>query len=44
MCKMRSAMKIETNGKYAWHTDLYDDVGELLGENIRSGGPSSTRT
>ena len=30
-------MRIETSGKYAWRTDLYDDVGELLGENTRSG-------
>lgn len=30
-------MRIETSGKYAWRTDLYDDVGELLDENTRSG-------
>jgi hypothetical protein len=30
-------MRIETSGKYAWRTDLYDDIGELLGENTRSG-------
>jgi hypothetical protein len=30
-------MRIETSGKYAWRTDLYDDIGELLGESTRSG-------
>ena len=30
-------MRTETSGKYAWRTELYDDVGELLGENTRSG-------
>ena len=30
-------MRIETSGKYACRTDLYDSVGELLGENTRSG-------
>ena len=35
-------MRIETSGKYAWRTDLYDDVGELLGENTRSGAVDGT--
>lgn len=30
-------MRINTDGKYAWRTDLYDRVGELLGESTRSG-------
>ncbi|MFC6907242.1 DUF7692 domain-containing protein [Halalkalicoccus tibetensis] len=30
-------MRINTDGKYAWRTDLYDRVGEQLGENTRSG-------
>lgn len=30
-------MRIETTGDYAWRTDLYDDVGDQLGENTRSG-------
>ena len=30
-------MRIETSGKYAWRTDLYDDTGDLLDENTRSG-------
>jgi hypothetical protein len=30
-------MRIETSGKYEWRTDLYDDAGDLLGENTRSG-------
>lgn len=30
-------MRIETSGEYAWRIDLYDDVGELLDENTRSG-------
>lgn len=30
-------MRINTDGKYAWRTDLYDRVGELLDENTRSG-------
>lgn len=33
----QQSMRIETNGEYAWRTDLYDDVGKLLGENTRSG-------
>ena len=37
MCKNRRPMRIQTNGDYAWHTDLYDDVGDLLGEPTRSG-------
>lgn len=30
-------MRIETSGKYEWRTDLYDDVGDRLGEATRSG-------
>ena len=30
-------MRIETSGKYDWRTDLYDETGDLLGENTRSG-------
>ena len=30
-------MRIETSGKYAWLTDLDDNVGDLLDENTRSG-------
>ena len=30
-------MRIETSGKYEWRTDLYDDVGDQLGESTRSG-------
>lgn len=36
-CAKFDGMRIETGGKYAWRTDLYDDVGELLGESTRSG-------
>ena len=30
-------MRIETTGDYVWRTDPYDDVGDRLGENTRSG-------
>jgi len=30
-------MRIETTGRYSWRTDLYDDVGDHLDENTRSG-------
>lgn len=30
-------MRIETTGDYAWRTDLYDDAGDTLDENTRSG-------
>ena len=30
-------MRIETSGDYEWRTDLYDDVGDQLGESTRSG-------
>jgi hypothetical protein len=30
-------MRIKTTGDYAWRTDFYDDVGDQLGENTRSG-------
>ena len=30
-------MRINTDGWYQYRTDLYDDVGALLGENTRSG-------
>lgn len=30
-------MRIRTNGKYEWRTDLYDDVAEQLDEQTRSG-------
>ncbi|MCL7417443.1 MAG: hypothetical protein M8354_06350 [Halalkalicoccus sp.] len=30
-------MRINTSDKYEWRTDLYDRVGDLLGENTRSG-------
>jgi hypothetical protein len=30
-------MRIQTSGDYEWRLDLYDDVGDLLGENTRSG-------
>jgi hypothetical protein len=29
---------IETSGKYAWRTDLYKDVGQLLDEDALRGG------
>ena len=34
---MRRSMRIETTGDYVWRTDLYDGVGDRLGENTRSG-------
>ena len=37
MCKISGPMRIETSGKYEWRTDLYDDVGDQLGESTRSG-------
>jgi hypothetical protein len=30
-------MRIRTSGNYEYRLGLYDDVGELLGENTRSG-------
>lgn len=30
-------MRIRTNGKFAWRTDLYDHVQDLLGETSRVG-------
>ena len=30
-------MRIRTNGKFAWRTDLYDHVKRLLGETSRVG-------
>ena len=30
-------MRIETSGDYVWRTDLYDDIGNRLGESTRSG-------
>ena len=30
-------MRINTDGHYQWRMDLYDRVGELLGESTRSG-------
>ena len=30
-------MRIETTGDYSWRTDLYDDAGDALDENTRSG-------
>lgn len=30
-------MRIQTDGNYDWRLDLYDDVGEVLDENTRSG-------
>jgi len=30
-------MRIRTSGDYEWRFGLYDDVGELLDENTRSG-------
>lgn len=30
-------MRVKTDGRFAWRTDLYDRVGELLGESTRSG-------
>ena len=35
-------MRINTDGGYAWRTDLYDRVGEQLGENTRSGAIDGT--
>ena len=34
-------MRIETSGDYDWRLGLYDDVGELLEENTRSGAIDS---
>lgn len=31
-------MRIRTNDKFEWRTDLYDDVADMLGESTRSGG------
>lgn len=31
-------MRIRTNDKFEWRTDLDDDVADLLGESTRSGG------
>ena len=36
MCKNRG-MRIETDGRYEWRTDLYDEAGGLLNERTRSG-------
>jgi hypothetical protein len=30
-------MRIRTSGDYEWRLGLYDDVGDLLNENTRSG-------
>lgn len=30
-------LRIETSGDYAWRLDLYDEMGEQLGESTRSG-------
>lgn len=30
-------MRINSSDAYEWRTDLYDDVGDLLNENTRSG-------
>ena len=30
-------MRIRSSGKFAYREDLYDDVGDRLGENTRSG-------
>ncbi len=30
-------MRIKMIGNYSWRLDLYDDVGDLLGESTRSG-------
>lgn len=30
-------MRINTDDKYAWRLDLYDQAGEQLGESTRSG-------
>lgn len=30
-------VRINTDGKFEWRKDLYDDVAEALGENTRSG-------
>lgn len=30
-------MRIETSGNYAWPTDLWDDIGELLRESTWNG-------
>lgn len=36
MCK-NGAMRINTGDGYEWRIDLYEDVGEQLGESTRSG-------
>jgi len=36
-CAKSRAMRIRTSGDYEWRLGLYDDVGELLDENTRSG-------
>ena len=38
---MYRLMRIETSGKYAWRTDLYDAAGDQLDENTRSGAVDS---
>ena len=30
-------VRINTSDKFAWRKDLYDDAGDVLGENTRSG-------
>ena len=40
VCKIAAEdqwMRIQTDGNYQWRLELYDDVGDLLGENTRSG-------
>jgi hypothetical protein len=32
-------MRINTDGKYQWREDLYDDIGELL-DGVLDGGPA----
>ena len=35
MCK-NLAVRINTDGRYGWRIDLYDDTADLLGESTRS--------
>ena len=42
MCKVRRPMRIKTSSEYAWHTDLYDVIGDRLGKNTCSGAVDGT--
>ena len=35
-------MRIRSSGKFAYREDLYDDVGDRIGENTKSGAVDGT--